>query len=161
MVDYFSVGVRAILHSVKDLIEALLNPSQHARLNGLTGMVSAESRILYAYGELSPASMYYVVSVFYYELECCSLTPGSSCSSPEMLHKRLKRRSKQAACWLSMFQPAKCVRCTGCGTGPSVHQFQGYCRVWCQIESAIGIDEVCVLPLDDRKTGSSNGAAVA
>lgn len=41
MVDYFSVGVRAILHSVKDLTEALLDPSRHAHLNGLTGMVSA------------------------------------------------------------------------------------------------------------------------
>eukprot|EP00752_Nemacystus_decipiens_P010037 g8950.t1 len=39
MVDYFSIGVRAILHSVKDLIEALLDPSRHAHLNGVTGMV--------------------------------------------------------------------------------------------------------------------------
>lgn len=51
MVDYFSVGVRAILHSVKDLIEALLDPSRHAYLNGLTGMVRTESRI-HAYGEV-------------------------------------------------------------------------------------------------------------
>lgn len=40
MVEYFSVGVRAALHSVKDLIGALLDPSRHAHLNGLTGMVS-------------------------------------------------------------------------------------------------------------------------
>eukprot|EP00903_Cladosiphon_okamuranus_P019922 g18309.t1 len=39
MVDFFSVGVRAILHSMKDLIEALMDPSRHAHLNGLTGMV--------------------------------------------------------------------------------------------------------------------------
>lgn len=54
MTAYFSVGVRTILHSVKDLIEALLDPSRHAHLNGLTGMVRAlrESRI-HLYGDLS------------------------------------------------------------------------------------------------------------
>lgn len=40
MVEYFSVAVRAVLHSVKDLIDALLDPSRHAHVNGLTGMVS-------------------------------------------------------------------------------------------------------------------------
>lgn len=39
MVEYFSVAVRAVLHSVKDLIDALLDPSRHAHVNGLTGMV--------------------------------------------------------------------------------------------------------------------------
>ncbi|CBJ29519.1 conserved unknown protein [Ectocarpus siliculosus] len=39
MVAYFSAGVRAVLHSLKDLIGALLDPSRHARLNGLTGTV--------------------------------------------------------------------------------------------------------------------------
>lgn len=45
MTAYFSIAVRAVLHSLKDLIEALLDPSRHAHLNGLTGMVSTESKI--------------------------------------------------------------------------------------------------------------------
>ncbi|CAM9411174.1 unnamed protein product [Hapterophycus canaliculatus] len=39
MVAYFSAGVRAILHALKDLVDALLDPSRHAHLNGLTGIV--------------------------------------------------------------------------------------------------------------------------
>lgn len=40
MVAYFSAGVRAVLHTFKDVVEALLDPSRHAHLNSLTGMVS-------------------------------------------------------------------------------------------------------------------------
>lgn len=40
MVSYFSAGVRAVLHALKDLVDALLDPSRHAHLNGLTGIVS-------------------------------------------------------------------------------------------------------------------------
>lgn len=39
MVTYFSAGVRAVLHSLKDLIVAFVDPSRHAHLNGLTGTV--------------------------------------------------------------------------------------------------------------------------
>lgn len=39
MVAYFSAGVRAVLHSLKDLVGALLDPSRHTHLNGLTGTV--------------------------------------------------------------------------------------------------------------------------
>lgn len=59
MVSYFSVGVRAVLHSVKDLIEALLDPSRQARLNGLTGMVSAESGI-HGYRDIFPLHSQYL-----------------------------------------------------------------------------------------------------
>lgn len=40
MAAYFSAGVRAVLHTFKDVVEALLDPSRHAHLNSLTGMVS-------------------------------------------------------------------------------------------------------------------------
>ncbi|CAM9244946.1 unnamed protein product [Scytosiphon promiscuus] len=39
MVAYFSAGVRAVLHALKDLVDALLDSSRHAHLNGLTGIV--------------------------------------------------------------------------------------------------------------------------
>lgn len=47
MVAYYSAGVRAVLHSLKDLIDAVLEPARHAHLNGLTGTVrkSGEERI--------------------------------------------------------------------------------------------------------------------
>lgn len=41
MVGFFSAGVRAVLHSLKDLVDALLDPIRHKQLNSLTGTVSA------------------------------------------------------------------------------------------------------------------------
>lgn len=46
MVGFFSASVRGVLHSLKNLIEALLNPSKHGQLNSLTGMVSAGWRLV-------------------------------------------------------------------------------------------------------------------
>lgn len=40
MVMYFSAGIRAVLHSLKDLVQALLDPSRHSQVNTLTGVVS-------------------------------------------------------------------------------------------------------------------------
>lgn len=40
MVHFCSASVRAVLHSLKDLVEALLDPLKHAQVNSLTGVVS-------------------------------------------------------------------------------------------------------------------------
>lgn len=40
MLMYFSAGTRAVLNSVKDVVDALLDVSRHKYLNSLTGVVS-------------------------------------------------------------------------------------------------------------------------
>ena len=45
MVKYCAAAVRAVLHSLKDLANALLDTSKRSQVNSLTGMVSAAARV--------------------------------------------------------------------------------------------------------------------
>lgn len=41
MLKYCATSVRAVLNSVKDLVEALLDTARHPQVNSITGTVSA------------------------------------------------------------------------------------------------------------------------